>query len=153
MTGYDDQPRGGCECGAVAYEVAPGTPIHVYACHCRNCQTRSGSGFAEHALLPSAAFTCHGATVSFVRKGEDMEFEEVFCARCYTRLFNRNNMMPGMIFLRAGTLAFSDDLRPVAHIWTSRKQPWLNLSPDVPQFSESPTPEQFGAILGSVSQP
>jgi hypothetical protein len=84
---------GTCECGALTYGIA-GAALHVYACHCLNCQTRSGSAFAEHAMVPNATFHCRGDTVGYSRQANGIEFEEVFCSACHTRIFNRNSMPP-----------------------------------------------------------
>ncbi|WBU61074.1 GFA family protein [Paracoccus albus] len=138
---------GACECGAAEYGITGGVPIHVYACHCLNCQTRSGSAFALHAILPTTEFREPADTLSHRRQSDGIEFEEVFCAHCFTRLFNRNSAVPGMIFLRAGTLDDSDNLSPIAHIWTSRMQSWISLPEGTAQFQQSPTPEQFGEAI------
>ena len=44
---------GGCQCGTVRYEIT-GPPTTVYACHCTECQTQSGSAFAMAAVIPAA---------------------------------------------------------------------------------------------------
>ncbi|MDO5620189.1 MAG: GFA family protein [Paracoccus sp. (in: a-proteobacteria)] len=137
---------GSCECSAVTYQISAAR-LHVYACHCLNCQTRSGSAFAEHAMVAAAVLDCQGATVSRTRAAHGISFEEVFCATCFTRLFNCNSALPDMIFLRAGTLADSAGLQPMAHIWLRRKQPWVVLPEGVPGFDESPAPEQFYAAV------
>jgi hypothetical protein len=36
---------GGCACGAIRYEITT-FPQLLYACHCTDCQTQSGSAFA-----------------------------------------------------------------------------------------------------------
>ncbi len=46
---------GGCQCGAVRYEVS-GPPRIVYACHCTECQRQSGSAFAMAAVIPGESF-------------------------------------------------------------------------------------------------
>ena len=35
---------GGCQCGAIRYEIAA-KPITLYACHCTDCQKQSASAF------------------------------------------------------------------------------------------------------------
>lgn len=137
---------GACECGAVTYSINDG-PLHVYACHCLNCQTRSGSAFAEHAMVQTASFDCEGNTEEFVRSSQGIQFTELFCSVCHTRIFNKNSMLPDMVFLRAGTLDSSQRLEPMAHIWTSRKQSWVKLPENVPSFQESPSPDEFGAAI------
>lgn len=137
---------GGCECGLVKYTLTEDS-LHIYACHCLNCQTRSGSAFAEHAMVHVSGFVCEGQTVAHVRAANNIQFEEIFCGTCYTRIFNRNSALPDMVFLRAGTLSESQGLEPIAHIWTTRKQHWVSLPADIPTFAESPTAEQFGAAI------
>ena len=100
---------GSCECNAVTYSITDSS-VYVYACHCLNCQTRSGSAFAEHAMVSDSSFTFEGGTTGYKRSENGIEFEEVFCAICHTRIFNRNSLLPDMIFLRAGTLAGSQTL-------------------------------------------
>jgi hypothetical protein len=46
---------GQCRCARVTYTLDTNAPLAVYACHCRHCQTWSGSAFALHALLPADA--------------------------------------------------------------------------------------------------
>ena len=41
-----DAIMGGCRCGRVRYRVALPKLPNVYACHCRDCQTWSGSAFS-----------------------------------------------------------------------------------------------------------
>jgi hypothetical protein len=139
---------GGCRCGAIRYEVALEALPAVYACHCRDCQTWSGSAFALHAMLSEERLTLHQDADRFrVDEVERMRSEHLGCARCMTRIANRNNAVPGMMILRAGTLERSDEIVPVAHIWTRRAQPWVVLPDDVSTFEETPTPEQFQAAL------
>lgn len=136
---------GGCECGATQYSIR--APIHVYACHCLNCQTRSGSAFAEHAIIAAAQFDAPAESVAYRRQVDGIDFEEVFCARCFTRLYNHNSALPDMIFLRAGTLADSGGLQPIAHIWTDRAQDWIAIPADSARFPKSPTPEEFAEVI------
>lgn len=137
---------GGCDCGGVSYRIQS-AEIHVYACHCLDCQTRSGSAFAQHAMMGASGFLIEGETVSRLRPSNDGSVEEFHCATCFTGIYNRNSMLPDTLFLRAGTLLRSQGLVPLAHVWTSRKQPWINIPDHVPFFPESPTPEQFFSII------
>ncbi|AKU99711.1 hypothetical protein AKJ09_06375 [Labilithrix luteola] len=98
-------------------------------------------------MLPAARFQCAGPLATYARETNGIRFDEVFCDNCRTRIYNRNAMLPDMIFLRAGTLSESQCVQPMAHIWTKRKQPWLTIPEGTPSFAESPTPEQFGAAV------
>jgi hypothetical protein len=69
------------------------------------------------------------------------------CGVCHTRIYNTNSARPGMVVVRAGTLDRSDELDVVAHIWVKRKQPWLSLPADVPNWPEgAPAAELLQAL-------
>ena len=47
--------NGGCQCGALRYEVTQ-APSMVYACHCMDCQRMTSSAFSMGIVLPADAF-------------------------------------------------------------------------------------------------
>ena len=56
---------GGCQCGAVRYEVT-GPPIKLYVCHCTECQRQSGSAFGMSFICAESQFPAdprHARTV------------------------------------------------------------------------------------------
>lgn len=142
--------KGACRCGALSYELAlRGLPA-VYACHCLDCQTWSSSAFGLHALVPAGSLKLEGSSIAYAPVEGT---EHHLCPRCHTRIYNTNERVPGLAILRAGTLTDSARLRPVAHIWTCRKQAWLQIPEHVPQFEEDPTPEQFARAAAPQIQP
>ena len=46
---------GGCACGAIRYECTA-EPLHMFCCHCRDCQQASGGPYSPAVLVPSKAF-------------------------------------------------------------------------------------------------
>lgn len=138
---------GACRCGAVSYRLAGDALPATYVCHCLDCQTWSGSAFAEHALIPAGELELDGATTLYAHDGQGVISTQVICQRCHTRIYNRNSAVPGMVVLRAGTLTASDRLTPVAHIWVKRKQAWITVPEGVPIWQETPTPEEFRAAI------
>ncbi|WP_426131939.1 GFA family protein [Pseudomonas sp. DWP1b1] len=138
---------GQCRCAAVTYQLELPTLPAIYACHCRHCQTWSGSAFALHALLPADALTVEGPLTEYAYDMEGQHSTHQLCARCHTRISNTTSAAPGLRVLRVGTLHDSPALAPAAHIWVSRKQPWLLLPDGVPCWPQSPTPEAFALAL------
>ena len=70
------------------------------------------------------------------------------CSVCHTRVYNSNSARPGVVVIRAGTLDRSDELDVTAHIWTKRKQPWLNLPSGVPNWPQAaPMAELLQALI------
>ncbi|NVZ24062.1 GFA family protein [Pseudomonas gingeri] len=138
---------GHCRCRAVSYTLAADTPLAVYACHCRDCQTWSGSAFTLHALLPGDALHFSGPLGEYAYDSNGVHSRHYLCGVCHTRLYNTTSAAPGLHVLRAGTLDNSPALQPVAHIWVQHKQAWLTLPEGIPSWPDSPTPEAFAAAL------
>lgn len=122
--------NGGCQCGAIRYEItAP--PALVYACHCTDCQSQSGSAFGMAAMM-------RHADLHFTR-GEPAAFEQVagggrkrlcwFCRECGTRLVHTPFGPLGETYrnLKPGTLDDTSWLRPNVHFWTRSAQPWVQI--------------------------
>jgi hypothetical protein len=128
---------GGCRCEAVRYSLSLDELPLTYACHCRDCQTWSGSAFSQQTFLPEAALTVTGPLVVYELTSPSGRISrQRMCAVCHTRIFNSNSARPGIVVVRAGTLDQSDELDAVAHIWVKRKQPWLRLPDGVPTWPE-----------------
>ena len=131
---------GGCRCGAVRYQLALDALPRTYACHCRDCQTWSGSAFSQQTFVPEASLCVTGPLAVYeLTNSSGRTSMQRMCAICHTRVYNSNSARPGVVVVRAGTLDRSDELDVVAHIWVKRKQPWLKLPPDVPAWSEAAT--------------
>ena len=140
---------GGCRCGAVRYEIALDRLPPAYCCHCRDCQTWTGTAFSQQAVAREDDVTLTaGAPIDYrlVNPSGSISRQYV-CGICHTRLYNTNSARPGIVLIRAGTLDASDELEPRAHIWVKRKQPWIVLADDVPAFPESTPADTFRRIL------
>lgn len=140
---------GKCYCTAVSYSFHTEAAPAVYACHCRDCQTRSGSAFALHSLLPADKLKVTGPLQTCTHDSNGQRSEHRLCSLCHTRIYNTTTAAPGLCVLRAGTLDDSPSLQPVAHIWLKHKQPWLVLAESPAHWQESPTPEQFALALAA----
>jgi hypothetical protein len=125
-------------CGAIRYRVN-GEPLTVYACHCTECQRRTGSAFAISMLVPRVALE--------VLAGEPSGYAALLadgrskagrlCAQCGTRLWGEPKN-PAIVVIQPGTLEQPCGLEPVAHQWTREAQPWLVLPEGVVKFERQP---------------
>ena len=139
---------GGCRCGACSYELAGERMPPVYCCHCRDCQTWSGSAFTQQALIREDAIAATGPVVDYAQTNASGAVStQRICSVCHTRLWNTNSARPGIAVVRAGTLDASDGLVPRAHIWASRKQPWVVIADGIPTFAENAPAVDFVAIM------
>ena len=120
----------------------------VYCCHCTACQSWTGSAFSQQIVVAESALAATGpiADYSYITPSGSTSHHRV-CGDCHSRLWNTNERLPGFAIVRAGTLDASDTLTPVAHIWASRKQPWISLPEGVPTYAENAPPAEFAAIV------
>jgi hypothetical protein len=129
-----DEATGGCQCGEVRYRIE-GEPLELSVCHCRECQRQSGSAFGMSLAIPAGAFR--------LLAGSPKTFEVVcdsgrtktcaFCPTCGTRIYHRTD---AGISIKAGTLDDTSSLRPTAHYWTARKQPWVQIPHGIRSFPD-----------------
>jgi len=141
--------EGGCRCGRVRYRVALDALPRVYACHCTDCQTWSGSAFSLQFLLPEDQLEVTGEPALFELASPDgsRTSRQRACPVCFTRVYNTNTRRPGLAGVRAGTLDDSEKLAIVLHIWTRRKLAGIDIPDDLPAWPEGAPPEEFAAAL------
>ncbi|MGH9884856.1 MAG: GFA family protein [bacterium] len=124
---------GRCVCEDLRYRLAA-LPLFTHACHCLDCQRRTGTAFSMTTIVirDELAITQGEMRLTQVSPRRTVHA----CASCETPIFTASTAFPATVTLRPGTL---DDTRlatPGAHIWVRRKQAWLILPDDVPQFDE-----------------
>jgi hypothetical protein len=143
--------EGGCRCGRIRYRVAAKQLPNAYACHCRDCQTWSGSAFAMQIITMEEHFKLTGEPALFELPSADGSriSRQRACPVCFTRVFNTNTARPGYVVFRAGTLDRSDELKIVAHIWTKRKVQGIDIPEGLPVWPEGPPVAEFMAALRS----
>ena len=75
--------EGGCGCGDIRYQFTC-EPLSCYACHCTDCQTRSGAAFTLSAIIPLAEVSVTRGDPG-VWQLEIADFR--YCMRCGVKLW------------------------------------------------------------------
>lgn len=145
-----DTLRGRCLCGMVRYTVRPGLRMRPYACHCHDCQRRTGSAFGIQLGIAEVDLSVEGEVMEGRHVQPSGAVAGIFaCAACLTRLWTTNDRRPGIVNLRAGTLDNSPEIEPAAHFWISSKQPWIVLPEGVVALDTQPqSPAEWMQLLG-----
>ncbi len=127
--------RGGCQCGHVRY-VMDGEIHATNVCHCRDCQVQSGSAFGMSLVIEPTAFLLESGALKEFITTTDSGRQKIcaFCPECGVRIYNATS---ALMSIKAGTLDDTAWLRPDAHYWVRRRQPWVALPKDVPVFEET----------------
>ena len=119
--------EGGCLCGSVRY-VLTAPPNYVYFCHCRDCQRESGSPFVTDMNVDRASLRISGPLTRYTRTGDSgRSVHRNFCTSCGTTLLTEFDVDPEHVAIKACSLDDPSGLEPDRHLFTVRKQPWLEL--------------------------
>lgn len=129
---------GRCLCGQVRYRVTE-APMTLYACHCTDCQKRSGGAFGLSLWVHQAAVeVTAGEAVLVSAPAPDGRMRHYrICQRCATRLWSEPQSRDVAV-IRAGTLDDTSWLRPVAHLWARSAQPWFTFPGGVARYETQP---------------
>jgi len=99
-----------CCCGSLRVE-ATGEPAFVAACHCTECQRRTGSPFSVSTYFPKEQVGAEGPSKVYERgsdSGRKIEFH--FCPDCGSTVFWSAEVLPDLIGIAFG--AFADPSMP-----------------------------------------
>lgn len=115
---------GGCLCGALRYAVRE-RPFLLTACHCLDCQKRTGSAYSMNMQVREADFAIvAGAPVESVQPTPSgSHTTHLYCSACYVRLASKPKTRPGLVSLRPGTLDDTSWLTPNLHLYARSAQP------------------------------
>jgi hypothetical protein len=127
---------GGCQCGAVRYQL-DGEPNDVALCHCDGCRKSSGApvmawaGYAESRLAITK-----GAPKVINSSGKSFRS---FCAACGTGLFYRNEeFLPGVVEVTLGSLDQPEAVAPTIHIQGAEQLSWMKRAHELPVVERFP---------------
>jgi hypothetical protein len=134
---------GGCACGVFRYRIHA-APLSVHACHCLRCQTSSGASWGESMPVLRKDFEIlRGEPVAWVAPSNSgRRVPVLFCGECGTRVMHAPEHSPHLVTLFPGTLDDPGWARPIAHLWVSRKRPWVALDEHILTFEEQPADRQ-----------
>jgi hypothetical protein len=139
--------EGGCRCGQVRYRLRLEQLPKVYACHCKDCQTRSGSAFSLNFFLPEDLLEVGARTATYERTAPGVNAFQHACPVCFAGVSEADSSLPGLVMISAGTLDRSDELEIAAHIWTKRKVAGIDIPPGIPAWAERPPVAEFVARM------
>jgi len=131
-----------CSCGALALSL-PEAPIIVAACHCLECQRRTGAPFGVGAFYPVEAVTISGTPKEYVRAGESGgKVRCYFCPDCGSTVFWKPDKFPMMIGVAVGAIADPKLPAPVKSVFERSKYAWVEITGvDVEHLQQGSVPK------------
>jgi len=124
---------GGCECGAVRYEVVDAFR-YAQNCHCSRCRAATGTAFKAFAGIERDKLRLTHGSDRLQVVGDD-DSNDTRCAACGSLLFSvvRDGRY---VHVAMGSLVDAPMIRPTAHIFVGSKAPWFEITDDLPQNEE-----------------
>jgi hypothetical protein len=134
-----------CMCGALALSL-PGPSKMVVACHCIDCQRRSGAPFSVGAFYPADAVTISGTTKEYARTAASGRTVRMyFCPDCGSTVYWKAEALPTMIGVAVGAMADPSYPPPVLSVFEQSKHAWVAIDgAAVQHFAQSGAPKTSG---------
>ncbi len=133
--------EGSCLCGSVSYSSTE-EPLMTAVCHCKNCQKQTGTAFSILVGVPESSieFGDKENLAEYLDKGDSGGVvRRKFCRNCGSPILSLVEVIPGVGFIKAGTLKDSSWLKPTTHFWCDTAQPWVEIANDVEKHSKNPS--------------
>ncbi|MGI9485201.1 MAG: GFA family protein [Geminicoccaceae bacterium] len=121
MTPIQKNLTGGCQCGAVRYQIS--TPPHeVYICHCTECRRQSSSAFGISVIsVHTSLELVKGEPRCWSRPtASGGVLDCFFCSECGTRIWHQGRD-DDVVSIKGGSLDHAIDVSDSSHIWTRSK--------------------------------
>ena len=143
---------GNCLCGNVKFQF-PYDPMMQFQCHCTVCQKVFGTSLNAIAL-PEDELSYEGELKVFsVSGGSGKELHYYFCPQCSIIIYNKPDVLDGMIYLPAGLLADQIEFSPTVELWTKSKAKWLPRAGSIKaSFEDNATVERLVELLENLDQ-
>lgn len=146
MSGF----KGGCLCGAIAYEVSS-DPINMWNCHCDDCRRATGASFATNVFVKLEDLTITKGTPSTYEHPADSGniMTKEFCSNCGSQLFNSSSARPAIKVVRVGSIDDASFAKPWANCYSSRALPGTHLADELDTFEVMPDAQTLAERLRS----
>eukprot|EP01037_Dinobryon_pediforme_P018246 gene18246-18504_t len=128
-----------CQCGQLKVRVL-GPTTAVVACHCADCQRRTGSPFGVAAYYPHDQVKVEGRTCRYDR-GTALGgvFENYFCPDCGSTVFFRGAKNPDVTGVAIGAFVAPHDMVPIRSVWEQNKHAWVTIPTALQHFDRGRT--------------
>ena len=131
--------RAECACGALHVDVAD-DPAAVVACHCIDCQRRTGSVLGVGAYYPADQVTITGESTAFTRISDaGNPFTTHFCSTCGTSLYWISGNKPDAIGVAVGGFADPAFPAPARSVFEQSMHDWMDVAVAAGHFPKGRT--------------
>ncbi len=114
-----------CSCGSLKV-VVTGEPDVVVACHCLECQRRTGAPFGVGAYFRKSQVEASGPATTYTRDGQDgRTLTTRFCPTCGTTVYWVAEVRPDHVGVALGAFGDTSFAAPARSVWEQSRHPWI----------------------------
>ena len=130
---------GECLCGAVQFRFS-GTPLVALNCHCADCRSATGTGFATNVIVRVSDLDVSGAELATFRiRGDSGNLKtNYFRQTCGSPLFSENEARPGVLAIRVGELKDAGQIHPQMNLYTAGALDFSPVDTSLTEFAGMP---------------
>lgn len=130
---------GGCLCGKVHYTFPREAAVSAHHCHCTDCQKCTGSGKATIIFVAADALSVAGELKTYTVTGtEGSQVTRAFCPECGSPVLSYVKEVPGIKFIKAGSLDDSSWVTITSSFWDQSAKAWSPVDTAVPSYPANP---------------
>jgi hypothetical protein len=127
-----------CCCGSLRGETTC-APAFVVACHCIECQRRTGSPFGVSTYFPKGQVRTEGPSKVYLRGSDSGRKIEIhFCRDCGSSVFWYAEWSPDLIGIAFGAFADPSMPWPTLSVWETTRHPWVTFGRELDHFEHQP---------------
>jgi hypothetical protein len=141
---------GKCLCGGVEFEIADTIP-NLYQCHCSQCRKQGGSASNSATIVNEKQFSWKFGENLVTQFKDKTGFNSHFCSVCGSPVPNKLGDSE-LVWVPAGVLEDSEDLKIVVHLYVGSKAHWEKISNTGIQYEEMPSLEELNKTLQRTSR-
>ena len=131
-----------CSCGAVTLSLPEEPSKIVVACHCIDCQRRTGAPFGVGAYYPVDVVTISGTSNEFTHAAASGgKIHNYFCPQCGSTVYWKVSNLPALIGVAVGAMANPKYPAPVISVDEQSKHDWVHIDGAVEHFRQSSLPK------------
>ena len=126
-----------CSCGALTLTLPEPSKL-VVACHCLDCQRRTGAPFGVGAFYPIDAVAISGIPKEYTRDAASgRKVHSYFCPNCGSTIYWKADNLPSLIGVAVGALADPKYPAPARSVFEQSKHNWVQIDGAVEHFQQS----------------
>jgi hypothetical protein len=123
-----------CQCGQLTLKL-PERPLLTIACHCLDCQRRTGAPFGVLYYYHEDQVSIEGGAKTYRRvSAEGSVVETFFCPNCGSTVFLKLAKQPTLVGVAVGAIADPDSPAPMWSVWEQSKHHWVDIPGNVQHF-------------------